>query len=317
MLSHLQTLEGFGPAGVFGYFLVGNATAWFVFLSGYLFHYIESGNFHYLEYMSKKWKFVILPYLILSVPAIIAGIWFFRPEALGVSKSAYVIWALIVGGSVIGPMWFIPMITIFFLISPMLHRLTKGRWIYPVGLIALAFGMFSSRPLNGTNPLLSFFHFLGFYLLGLAFAKNASLMDKMTASTRWALIIAGVVGFLISALFFGGSSNEPLGFFAGLGKFNMLQFGKFALLIAVFFLFEQVFNRPNRAFGYFAKISFGLFFIHGFHFVFFSKLKQLVPDWSAFTIFAGELIFVVVAPVATVYIIKRLLGKNSRYVIGC
>lgn len=317
MFSHLSSFEALGTVGDASYFLVGNATAWFVFISGYLFYYIESKNFQYADYLLKKLKFVIIPYLLLSIPAILAGMYFSRPKVLGLDNASYVIWSLIVGGSIVGPMWFIPMIAVFFLMSPLFHRLANHRAVYPMAALALVFSMFSARPLNGTNPLLSFLHFLGFYLMGLAFAKSATYTSELKTSTRRVLIVAGFTLFLWAALWYEGPYSDAPGFFVGLGTFNLLQFGKWALLIMLFFLFEQSFNRPNRMLGYFAKVSFGLFFIHGFHSVFFSKFKQYVPYWSTLQIFLGEVFFVAIAPVATVYVLKLLLGKKSRYVIGC
>ena len=47
----------------FAKFFVGNATAIFVFISGFLFHYLQSKNFNFKKYLKQKSKFVITPYL--------------------------------------------------------------------------------------------------------------------------------------------------------------------------------------------------------------------------------------------------------------
>ena len=110
MLSHLSSFSSLGPAGKYLLFTFVDATTWFVFISGYLFSHIEKNiNFKYIDYIYKKFKFVIIPYLILSIPAILVGLYFQRHTLLELNVAEYILWSLSVGGSVVGPMWFIPM----------------------------------------------------------------------------------------------------------------------------------------------------------------------------------------------------------------
>jgi len=46
-----------------------NGTVLFVFIAGFLFQHLSS-NFSYQKYLLKKNKYVILPYIICSIPAI-------------------------------------------------------------------------------------------------------------------------------------------------------------------------------------------------------------------------------------------------------
>lgn len=56
--------------------VVANGTIFFIFISGYLFHYL-SHDFRALDYWLKKLRFVVLPYSLVSIPAIlIFGIFF-------------------------------------------------------------------------------------------------------------------------------------------------------------------------------------------------------------------------------------------------
>lgn len=48
---------------------LGNSTVFFVFISGYLFQYLLS-KFEVYKYYLSKTKYVLLPYLIISIPAI-------------------------------------------------------------------------------------------------------------------------------------------------------------------------------------------------------------------------------------------------------
>ena len=46
------------------------ATILFVFISGFLFQYLNQQNLDYPSYLLKKIKHVIIPYVIVSIPAI-------------------------------------------------------------------------------------------------------------------------------------------------------------------------------------------------------------------------------------------------------
>ena len=318
MLSHMGTLHWLDSAGDLGYFLVVDATTWFVFISGYLFHYIEFRRFKYTDYLRKKAKFVFLPYLVFSVPAIVAGIYFARDILLGLDRGPYVLWSLLVGGSVAPPMWFIPMIIIFFFLSPLFHALARTRWIYPATIVGLAISVFSYRPVHNLNPFLAFVHFFGFYLLGMLTSMNTCRTDalKNTRAVYW-IIASGLALFFLCAFMYDFESEVPIGFQDGWGKLNLVQLAKFGLLVAVFFLFERYLNRKQRMLAYLAEISFGLFFVHGFFVLMSSRIQQRLGLDNPWLAFLFELVFVVCGSVLSVYLVKSVFKKKSRYVIGC
>jgi hypothetical protein len=318
MFSHVSSLRQIGGVGGFVYFAMVDATAWFVFISGYLFYYIEYSRFDYTRYLVKKAKHVVLPYLILSVPAVIAGIAFDRPLLLDLSPGAYVLWSLLVGGAVVGPMWFIPMIVLFFLTSRIFHRLAGTRYLHPLTLIALTVSLFSTRPINDLNPFLSFVHFLGFYLLGISVARGSSVIDRNlhSSATRVSMFL-GLLVFVLAAWGYDAQASEPLGFFDGWGKFNTLLLGKLSLLVGMFLFFSRRLGTRNVVLGHLAENSFGLFFVHGFFMLLFLKICQHLEIPSVSLIFLLETVVVICGSIFGVFVIRLVLGKASRYVIGC
>lgn len=319
VLSHFGSFYYLGSGGALAYFVVANATAWFVFISGYLFYRTEVGRFSYRKYMYKKTKYVLLPYLVLSVPAVLAGFSLGRDKALGLSELGYIGWSLIVGGGgVVGPMWFIPMILIFFLFSPFFNWIGTSRFLLPVVVVFVLIGLFTWRPLSSLNPVLSFAHFVGFYLLGIAFATREQVLDLIRNTWISTVIIAvGVAGFVWTEFYYWDFDNTPIGFWDGLGLFNPLQFSKLCLLISIFVGFERFLNGNNVFLGYLAKISFGIFFIHGFYIAMYPWLIRHLEIQSGFARLSIEMGFVLCAAIVTVAVVKGLIGKKSRYVIGC
>lgn len=317
MLSHVTSYREFGVIGRLVFFLLGDATTLFVFIAGYLFTYLEQDRFDFRSYLWKKLRYVILPYLILSVPAIGAGIYFSRPELLDLTREAFVLWSLIVGGAVVGPMWFIPMISTYFVVSPFSNIIGRSRSVVVVAAVGLIFSIFSSRPINNLNPVLAAAHFAGFYLIGVAWAAHSAQLSGWQGRKVIRTIAIAIGIFLVAAYLYCDSDDQPLGFWDGLGRANLMQSGKLALLVALFLSFEYYWNMKNRMLAYMAEISFGLFFIHGFYMLAFSRLVRNVDLGNASTALLVEITMVVGASIVTVKLMKKVLGEKSRYVIGC
>jgi hypothetical protein len=92
--------------------------------------------------------------------------------------------------------------------------------------------------------------------------------------------------------------------------------GKLGLLLSVFLGFEKFFNQPNAVLGYIARISFGLFFVHGLYLGTIYKIMPFVDVHSATATLLLEAAVLLGLSFATVLVVKKLLGRRSRYVIG-
>jgi peptidoglycan/LPS O-acetylase OafA/YrhL len=319
VLSHISSFDSLGSVSKYIEFFFRDATTWFVFIAGYLFFYIEQRKFTYRGYLAKKAKFVLLPYLLLSVPAIAFGLVHNWHHLLNLSPQAYVLWSLTVGGWAIPPLWFIPMITLFYILSPLFLWLGNNWVKYAVVLLGIIIGLFTSRPVGNLNPLLSFSHFFGFYALGIASSASREYVEnlKHSRASVW-LIGLGATTFIVAAFIYGMRDNAAeLGYYAGLGELDIVQLGKLGLLIAVFFGFGRFMNVRNRFMSKLAEISFGLFFIQGFCMLVFRKVMQTVTFDSAWIQLATEVGIVFGGSVLIVLLVRHFLGQWSRYVIGC
>ncbi|MDN2704563.1 acyltransferase [Janthinobacterium sp. SUN100] len=321
ILSHMPSIQEMGGAGKYLNFILTDATTWFVFISGYLFCYIEANKFNYAEYLIKKAKYVILPYFFFAFIALSLKLYVSQNVLFDLTAVNYVLWSLLVGWAIVFPLWFIPMIVIFFLMTPFFNALSKTKLLYVVTFFALIFSTFSSRPINNSNAILAFLHFAGFYLFGVLAASNAALLEGLSRYTKTKIIIVSFIVFIISiSLYFRQPKfppDFPPDFFSGMGMPNYISIGKLALLVAIFFIFERFMNRENKILGYFAKISFGLFFVHGFVIYAFSKLMARNVFFSETGKIFLEVGVVFAVSVTVVLVMKRVLKKRSRYVLGC
>lgn len=319
VLAHVASVRDMPGAGPYLSFLLADTTSWFVFISGFLFHRTQHDRFSYPRYLARKFQVIVLPYLLLSVPAIAMGIALSRPQFLGLGATSYALWSLVVGGAMVAPLWFIPMITLVFLMSFAWIRLARTWMLHVLALAALAFTLFSERPFENLNPFLALLHFIGFYLAGMVCSVHAEAIARLkgTPASR-VLMAAGAVLFVVAAAgFFAG--EEPAKTFAeGLGAPNYRQLGKLGLLVTVFLMFQEWFDRPHAVLGYLARISFALYFIHGFLTLVFLKVLEYTPIGGAppLVFFAAETAFVLGLSALLAEAAKFLLKSRSRYVIG-
>jgi surface polysaccharide O-acyltransferase-like enzyme len=127
--------------------LFKDGTAYFIFIAGFLFQYL-SKKYAYGDYLKKKFNNVILPYLIISIPAIFYcisqgkvsnDVWFkdFFPSW----PLPYQVVALYSTGGHLYTLWFIPMIAIFYVISPLLIFVDKNPKLYWSLLLLIPSGL--------------------------------------------------------------------------------------------------------------------------------------------------------------------------------
>jgi peptidoglycan/LPS O-acetylase OafA/YrhL len=307
----------------FAKFFVGNATAIFVFISGFLFHYLQSKNFNFKKYLKQKSKFVITPYLFFISIATIIGLFFHVNEYYQLTNLQFIIWSLSVGGTVVAPLWFIPMICLFFLTAPVFISISKVslKIMTVITVVSIILSLITDRPFSQYNPFLSYIHFLGFYMLGVYLSASHKVREGLYSHYQlvYALTITFfciLLGFYLYTRYVNGS--ETYGFINSFGKFNLIQGGKLCMTILLFVAFEHYFNHKNKVLGFFSHISFGIFFIHGFMLIIFSKL---VNQWQLtdhpFLLLILETIFGLGGSVLLIEIGKKILGSRSRYVLGC
>ncbi len=322
VLSHLtawgvisQSLSDFSK------FNFGNATAVFVFISGFLFKYLsDRKGYSYLSYLKNKWKNVLVPYFFFAALTVIIAIVFERHQLYGLSGNMFSIWSFFVGGAIVGPLWFIPMICVFFLVSPILLNISKSRFFCFFVFLLMVVSIFTSRPFFSLNPVLSFLHFSGFFMLGMFLSvehvRNSILFD---ARYSWLMIFLSCIGYFITYGWY--SDNQPsedMGFYSSIGVVNYEQLSKLMLIMIVFCFFKTFLNKRVAVLSFVARISFGLFFIHGFFLLAFYYIFTRIKIDNVFFYFALEFVFAFVLSVVVIVFVKKVLGEKwSRYVIGC
>ncbi len=312
-------------------------TALFIFISGFLFQHL-SYKFEYKNYMVKKWKNVIVPYMITAIPGII--LCFTIPQIYknpfdGLNYFAQIGIFLTTGRVHNVPAWFIPMIVIFFILSYLLLYLEKKNILYKLLPILIAVTVLIPR--GDIEPewvsnldylhkyfaylkyvLSGFIHFTSMYVLGMYLSKYKEKIDILY-DKRLILIFLMLVS-TASDIYFNNINGTISKIFLTLIVLGYLKHYD-----------EQIksFEKINNALDVIAKYSFGLFFIHWYYFFAFNqifntpnviKVNSLFQTASAAGIAFLRYLFVFTLSFLTLFLMKKGLQllkiENTRMFTG-
>jgi peptidoglycan/LPS O-acetylase OafA/YrhL len=299
--------------------LIGNGSIYFVFIAGFLFQFLSS-KYEYKSYLLKKFQYVIAPYILVSLPAILLTVlgnslfsapdWFITKFSSWPLAGQIVMYLLT--GSLLSQFWFIPMITIFYLVSPLLiwvDRHPRYYWILPALLVITAS---VPRP-EESNAIQSFLHFASIYVGGMFCSRYREKLLPLIQ--KRALLFLSLFALL---------SGLQYWFKPDLETFNSLAKLVLSLLIMCF-LWAKESQLPqffNRSMGFVAELSFGIYFLHEYFIVLLPGVEKRlglnnVPNQANLLSFLLNYLVVLGASIGTILIIKKILGKNSRFLVGC
>lgn len=304
----------------------GNGTTMFLFIGGFLFQHLTHHHFNFRKYLTQKFKNLILPYLIISLPLIMYRFSdnfssLFLPEDFREWPLIHQVAHFLFTGAHLPPFWFISTIILFYFVAPLLHAIDNERF-YKYGFPwLLLIALFTYRPEHNANPLLSAIHFIPVYITGMCVSFYKDKLLKDDARPFFALLLlyltlcaAELLGWITlpRALSFEDVLEEQVLIFnVYLLKALVLCF----LWLSFFFLMRHK-KYPNlELLGHY---SFGLFFVHYFIISLSRKIAEVL-DWSFdFSVISYLIyfLFILLASMGTVYLVKKVTGRYSRYLIG-
>lgn len=298
-----------------------NVTVVFVAISGLLFHHL-SARFRYPRYLRHRSATVLLPYAVISIPAIaVAVFWRHREDVwpwlyqLPKWEEALVFLAT---GKHLAPLWFIPVMALFILAAPVILWIER-RGLLPVVLPPLlVFAVMVGRdwmggPLNMVGKAV---FFLPAYLAGMAWSRHREAAERWAAA-QWPLLLAAFL-LLSSAMAWRVAGWE----------WAILQKLVAAALLLVLLKRATFPPAMEAASQRLAAWSFAVYFIHGY------VITAVRIGWEAaglprpvgapdgvilpasVPLLLVDIALAVAVSMAIVAVVKRLTGRWSRYLIG-
>ncbi len=290
-----------------------NSTILFLFIAGYLFQHL-SDKFEYKDYLIKKFQNVICPYLILSIPVILHRV--VNQDLPGFTLDihpdfgSWPKWEqagyYLLHGAHLQPLWFIPMISLYYLIAPVLLYIDRHpRYYYSLIPLFILSLVVQRSVLSDT--LIMAVHFLSVYVFGM-FLSHYKEEFLEWAKKYWVPMTLAAFGVLVAT------------YFATPELYDRFDFTHKVLFCGVFiYWLWRLEKYIPRWVDTLATLSFGIFFVHYFFVLLLRALsnrvlQQEVPG----NILTWTISFVLVMVMA-VYFLKaaqKVLGKKSKYFVG-
>jgi len=289
--------------------LLTNSTILFVVVAGYLFSFL-SIDFNYKDFLKNKFTAIILPYCFMSIPAVIlymSGIkndhswidldWFYNLNVI------YQYILLMATGAHLGPLWFIPMILMLYLISPLILFI-KNHNLLEVGFfVSLVPALFFGRPEHNDNFIMATLYFFPAYIFGMLLVSRPNLFCCLNSYSRH-LMVGYLFLYSVVLYFFDINSSVDLLF-------------KIILSLIVFSYCKEYLSKKNKWLNMFARLSFFLFFIHGYfagiirtsYRIFDIHFNGIIPVIFAF-------VTIVFLSISSYVILKLVLKEKSKILIG-
>lgn len=312
--------------------LINSGTAYFVFLSGFLYRHVFHERMPFEAFMKHKLLYIGLPYLligsVLALAQIEAGIFSveFSRDGTPYPDSAFIDYAVLMAtGKMTNAYWYMPFIFLVFLASPLFDRFIRLRPKAQFPILAFTFGLalWVHRPAEDLDPFHSFLYFANLYMAGLIFCQHRHTIMRVVARpdtvAALALLMAAIV--LVQVLVLDNTGNieradgqgwAPLGF-------DLMLVQKYVGIFLFCGAFAIWGHRMAGPLSYIASRSFGVYFVHTVVIAAMIRLPQPLSPHTGEPISDMLLYSIVVLTLslAIVSAVKRLTGRYSRYIIGC
>lgn len=304
--------------------IFSNGTTYFIFIAGFLFQHLLQ-KYHFKSYMKKKVKNILLPYLFLSIPAIIyniyiKGVGFDAPNSDIDQLSVFyqIGWFYLTGQSMIA-FWFIPMIFLFYLISPLLKVIDNNSKLYYLLPLLFIFSSLIHRPENNLNPLHSFLYFLPIYLFGMWASNNKEQLLQFVDKYSYLLLSLWILFFATNFFYSEVHGNIHSKEIIPLENIS-IDIGLFHKLLACLLLISYLnkYDKVFQKFGLYANLSFGLFFMHGYFITVFNKTFKYFRIFQEAVIigYISSFFLVTASSALFLYMAKQILGRKSKIFTG-
>ena len=303
----------------------GTGTVMFIFIGGFLFQYLSTRGFEFPKYLEKKFLYVILPYVLISIPIIAYRIYtnytLGLPAGFNDQNAFYRFGYYLFTGLHLAPFWFISTIVLFYLSAPIFRALDRPsayRYIFPL-LILTSF--FTYRSEHNANPLLAYIHYFPVYYLGMWTASHRNTILSLGNRLLIPLLVVYVginVGYLTGAI----PTPEKVSFEDILAAprliFNIDLLKALTLCYIAMLVLCKFSSKRMIFLEVLGEYSFGIYFVH---------CIVIYPSQNAWAKLAGDvqysvisfllyLAFILVVSILSVYLVKRLTGRYSRILIG-
>jgi hypothetical protein len=203
--------------------LSDNSTVLFMFIAGNVFHH-TIGGFRYGDFLKRKFLNVGVPYVLAASPGILYVLLraseaaFFRLGLAGAGVATKIGFFLLYGGEQINyALWFIPVMSLYYLAAPGFVGIIRKPWLYSVLALLLPLSVLMHRPLytQGHNLVLALY-FLSAYLCGMLCSQYrtqvTAWLDRFGGNLIAATVMAITLHLAVSLHHGKYTADQPFSF---------------------------------------------------------------------------------------------------------
>ncbi|MDG3086063.1 acyltransferase [Vibrio hannami] len=323
--------------------IITGGTALFVFISGFMFHYVFYKRYEYKKFISGKVKNVGIPYLILGSMAIFMSFLLSRDYFAPIRTLTIEKYNLLYGkgiifnpedsdiattikyyitGGFLGAYWYIPFAMLLFASAPLHIKFIKLDLRYQLLIISLLsiISLFSHRAINCLNPLQDLLYFTPVYLIGALVSMYSSevknYLNNKVGLLFFMVLLTSTIEYLSGH---SGNYHKQIFVYAGV---DLMYIQKFFLIFALYMFFEK--NQfESKLLDTISNTSFAIFFIHPWVTLVLEKIYNILDIYpkigeNNMLLYCTSVIVVVGLSVLIALTTKKLFrdSKKTRYLIG-
>ncbi|WP_377109547.1 acyltransferase [Pseudoalteromonas sp. R86517] len=305
--------------------LITGGTALFVFISGFLFHHVFIKTYKFDFFIIKKIKKIFIPYFILGILPVFYLVWtganyygdYFLADGEGVLTSfIFPVSKYYLTGRFLTAYWYIPFIILVFLMSPAHVKYAKLNLSLQILIIViLSFvSILIHRPTGNLLPFQNLIYFTPIYLIGITVSIHKDyIYKKLQGKEFYLLAITISLAVIQASLGYTGSYHKSMLTYAGI---DIMFFQKIVMCFFFLIWLKKYENVEVRTLNLLASTSFAIFFIHPIIISIVYKSQVSFSGSDSFLFLVLITLLVLFFCVVFALILRYLIPKHSRYIIG-
>lgn len=299
--------------------LFHNATIFFAVISGLLYSLVLK-KYTWKKFYLGKMKNVLAPFLVFSVVyAFLSGMLMVEPgsKPLTVNEVLNILPELIITGGSFAHMWYIPVLMILFLLTPIFNLIVTNKKLFPVLVLIVLAPLVVSRSWPDFIWQ-NFVFFFGPYVLGILMGSHYYQFQSFVEKYKrflWSIAIISTAAlsylYMIEyAAILGVKLQESIGYIQ-----------KLSICFVVLNILYRKENKSPKILQTLGDYSFSIYFVHMFFaaaFGFTMIATRLTPPSTIGIFFSGFvlLLLTLLVSIGFTLFIKKITGKYSRSILG-
>ena len=223
------------------------------------------------------------------------------------------IWHYLKGGAINFPLWFIPMIFVFFLASQPIKAISSSKYFSLFFVVFITLTFITDR---GEVAPLQFIHYLGVYLFGIFCKKNEKTIYGNAKTIALISLPLSIVFVYIKVNII---TTVPL--YVGSDYIKNINYGEIQKVFSILFFLSTLMLLEKRKYksthlDFLAKYSFGIFFLHYYFLVFSSAIFNALGYDATLHKYIGGFIVSMSLSLLVCCFIKYKYPNHSRSILG-